>query len=289
MSYTKKRKARKKNRKKNEEKMVQLELDQRQVVGYGRVSTDKQETDGYGLDTQLKLIKDYAIRHEMKVDEIYQEAFTGKINEREQFELLMDDIKANKIKTLITYKLDRLGRSQLNVLNFVNLLKEYSVKLVTLEPEVDYDTQAGQIILSNLTMFAELERNMIIDRTENGRRQKFNTGCKAQGSILGYNHNKKTKCYQVDSEEKETVLKIYHDFLVSKSLAGLKAKLDNEGIMTKRGKSFSRQALHVVLTNRFYLGYVNYKGEEKQGQHKAIINPVLFGRIQAKLERKRKG
>ena len=63
MNYTKLRVDRKKNRQKKAEKLTKSQLDQRQVIGYVRVSTEKQKNDGYGLVPQIKLIKNDADKH----------------------------------------------------------------------------------------------------------------------------------------------------------------------------------------------------------------------------------
>ncbi len=276
-------------KKKQNQKKLQHHLDKRIIVGYCRVSTDKQESDGYGLEYQISRIKDYTTRQNLTIEVIYQEAFTGKVNERKQFERLIKQIKAEKIKTLITYKLDRLGRSQLNVLNFVNLLKEHKVQLITLEPEIDYNTQAGQIILSNLTMFAELERDMIIERTESGRLQKFNQGSKCQGAILGYVHNKKKQQYDIIPDEARLVYHIFTTYLKQDmSLRMLAEKLNEQAYTTKRGKNFYHYTVYRVLTNRFYIGSIFYKGKESPGSHEPIISRVLFGKVLNKLERQDK-
>lgn len=288
MSVTQKRLEQQKRKEKQAQRQLEFELDNRKVVAYARVSTSKQETEGYGLDSQLSKIADYANKHSLIIDTVYQEAFTGKTNDREQFNKLEQAVKNNQVKTLITYKLDRLGRSQLNVLGFVDLLKKYNVKLITLEPEIDYTSQAGQIILSNLTMFAQIERNMICDRTDSGRVQKFKSGSKCQGFILGYANDKKTKRFEKVESEAKRVYHIFREYLNSKSIRSLADNLNAEGFTTKRGKEFNNANLYCILTNRFYLGYASYRGEEKKGSQEPIVSEELFGRVQAKLERQRK-
>ncbi|MGD7021503.1 recombinase family protein [Rossellomorea vietnamensis] len=124
--------------------------------GYARVSTLRQD-----LEAQIQ-----SLEHE-GCDVIYSEKFTGTQADRPKFKELLT--KLEKGDTLIVTKLDRFARSTVDAINTVKELFERGVKVHVLNMGLVEDTPTGRLILTIMSGFAEFERDMIIERTQEGK------------------------------------------------------------------------------------------------------------------------
>ena len=131
------------------------------IFGYTRVSTKKQ-LDGYGLDVQKKeILSKYpdAI--------IYEEQYTGTKLDRPVFTKLISRLRENDI--LVVSRLDRFARNTVEGLKVVEELFKRKISIHILNVGLLEDTPMGRFFLTTMLAVAELERNMIIERTQTGK------------------------------------------------------------------------------------------------------------------------
>lgn len=124
--------------------------------GYARVSTA-----GQNLSEQKAQLR------EAGVDRIYSEKFTGTSTVRPQFQALLGAIKAGD--TLTITKLDRLARNTREALGVIEELLNNNVSINVLNIGMVENTSIGRLIYTILLSVAELERDMIISRTQEGK------------------------------------------------------------------------------------------------------------------------
>lgn len=136
-------------------------------LGYGRVSTAEQSTD----------IQESALLA-AGADKLFLENYTGTKASRPELDRLRDQMRAGDI-VLVT-KLDRLARSTKDLLNLVSEFQEASVELQVLEQNINTKTTEGKFLLNVLSAVAELERDMIVARTQQGL-----AAAKAKGRLGG--------------------------------------------------------------------------------------------------------
>ena len=70
--------------------------------------------------------------------------------------------------TVVVWRIDRLGRSLIDVLNTVNLLREQGVKIRSISDSIDPETSSGRMMLGMLATLAEYERELITERVKAG-------------------------------------------------------------------------------------------------------------------------
>ncbi|MDP4084751.1 MAG: recombinase family protein [Bacillota bacterium] len=124
--------------------------------GYARVSTTKQD-----LESQIQALENEGC------DKIYSEKFTGTKTNREQFKKVLSLLKRGD--TLVITKLDRFARSTADGINTIKELFEKGVKVHVLNMGLVEDTPTGRLILNIMLAFAEFERDMIVERTQEGK------------------------------------------------------------------------------------------------------------------------
>lgn len=131
------------------------------IYGYARVSTAGQAKDGNSLEAQNNALK--AAGAQM----IYSDHFTGKSMARPELDKLLTVLRDGD--TLIVTKLDRIARSTVGGCELVNSLLERGVTVNILNMGIMDNTPTSKLIRSVFFAFAEFERDMIIQRTQEGK------------------------------------------------------------------------------------------------------------------------
>ena len=131
------------------------------VYGYARVSTKNQAKDGNSLEAQ-----DAALRAS-GAEIVYKEAFTGTITDRPELDKLLNRLQ-NGDKLIVT-KLDRIARSAVKGIELINNLLDRGIMVHILNMGVLDNTPTGKLIRNIFFAFAEFERDMIVERTQEGK------------------------------------------------------------------------------------------------------------------------
>ncbi|MRG86713.1 recombinase family protein [Salinibacillus xinjiangensis] len=129
--------------------------------GFARVSTKGQATSGNSLEDQVEKLKDAGC------EVVYQEAFTGTKRNRPQFNAVLSKLKNGD--TLVVTKLDRFARSTVDGIQTIQELFDKGVKVHILNMGLVEDTPTGRLIFNIMSSFAEFERDMIVERTQEGK------------------------------------------------------------------------------------------------------------------------
>lgn len=132
------------------------------VYGYSRVSTSRQAKDGNSLEAQELLLKQNG------AEVIYSDAFTGKVASRPEFDKLRSELESGDI--LVITKLDRIARSVSQGTKLIEELLEQGVTVNVLNMGKMDNTSTGKLIRNLMFAFAEFERDMIVERTQEGKR-----------------------------------------------------------------------------------------------------------------------
>lgn len=145
------------------------------VIGYLRVSTEKQD-----IDKQRHLLLEYANREKYHITEFVEvEASTRKSSVERRIDYLKSRLKPNTV--LLVAELSRLERSMVDCINLVTSISEMGVKVKFVrQPELDTGGIHGKLILAIFGYFAEAEREYIRMRTKQGLE-----AARSQGKVLG--------------------------------------------------------------------------------------------------------
>lgn len=140
-----------------------MEVDVKTAI-YMRVSTESQD-----LDAQEQAISIFlgqkGIINEIRYSD---QAYSGKDTDRPQFKQLLNDIKQGNIERLIVWKLDRLSRKLGDLIKLLDEFKEYGVKVISVHENIDMTTPHGIAMVHMIGVFAQLERDMGVERTKAG-------------------------------------------------------------------------------------------------------------------------
>lgn len=143
------------------------------IYGYARVSTAGQAKDGNSLEAQEKLLRDNG------AVVIYKDAFTGTKTDRPELNKLMEVLAEGDV--LIVSKLDRLGRSLSKTSELITELIDKGVTINILNLGVLNNGSMNTLLRNVLLAFAQFERDMIVERTSEGKAVKRDRGELVEG------------------------------------------------------------------------------------------------------------
>ena len=142
---------------------------------YARVSTDKQDTDN-----QMIRLREIAQNRGYEVFDEYVDIASGRNANRPNLDRMMKDAKQHRFDKIIAVKLDRIARSVTNLNNLMNDLYAWNIGIEFIDQPIDTTTPAGKMILTILGAMAEFERELIVERTNDGLKR-----ARKEGKTLG--------------------------------------------------------------------------------------------------------
>ena len=147
------------------------------VGAYERVSTrDKQD-----ITTQDNYLKEYADRNGLEIYKTYKDVGeSGSKDSRPAFDKLLKDMRQGLFKGILVYKLDRIGRSTVHLLKLFEEFENKKVEFISATQNINTTSPEGRMFLKMLMVLAEYERELIVDRINDGLER-----AKAEGKILG--------------------------------------------------------------------------------------------------------
>lgn len=243
---------------------------------YLRVSTDMQAQDGYGLDYQFDAIRKYVQAYDIPNPVVFvDDGYTGMNEERPAFKELNRMMDLGRIKLVITYSLDRIGRTQMIILKF---LKERCEKcrcdFFAVKDNIDSRSkQTYGILISILSIFAEFDHDAIVAKLTLGRQQRAKDGFWKGGGIApcGYKYSKETNTLEVIPEDAIRVKKAFEMYNTKE----YSPRLIAEALGFK-----SDVIVFHILKNRTYIGEITFQGKQYKGLHQRIIDDETFFKTQ---------
>ena len=138
-------------------------MKQAKAALYTRVSGHDQSSEG-----QLQELKEYAKHRSWEVVGVYSDTISGVKSSRPALDRLMKDAAKRKFEIVVTWRIDRLGRSVSHLLDVLETLRKLGIEYASLSEAIDTSTAAGKMVFTVLGAVAELERNLTIDRVRMG-------------------------------------------------------------------------------------------------------------------------
>lgn len=238
-----------------------------QIFIYSRKS--KWTGRGESIENQVQMCREYIERYipEAEKAEICvfeDEGYSGKNTRRPEFQRMMQELKKGDCKYLVCYKLDRMGRSIIDIASLVEELNDLKVSFISIKENFDTSTPLGKTMLYIAGIFAQMEREQIAERVKDNMVMLARSGRWLGGNTpLGFS-SEKDEQVQMDekvrtsyrlTEKKEELLTvhfIFEEYLEKQSLTKVVEYFQTHGIRTKRGKEYTTTAIRDILTNPVY-------------------------------------
>ncbi len=224
----------------------------RRAVGYIRVSTDMQATDGLSLDAQTSAIEQFCSMYGLRLEQIHRDVLSGGKSDRPGLQAALRDLQKG-VDVLIVLKFDRLSRS---IKHFCELYETYfqsgEKELVAIRESIRLDSSLGRALVSILLVFAQMEREATAERTREALRHMKECGYFHGKAPYGFmkvprNDGSRYKILVENPDEQRTMSRIKSWLDSGDRIPELVRKLNAEGVPPPRSKKWRTSFLYLLV------------------------------------------
>jgi DNA invertase Pin-like site-specific DNA recombinase len=262
----------------------------RRAVLYARVSSKEQREEGYSVEAQLRLLREYATKQGFDIAEEFIDVESASKSGRTGFNAMLAYLqKQSSCRVVLVEKTDRLYR---NLKDYARLdVKDcgLSIHLVKEGEVLSPDSRSSQQFVHGIKVLVARNYSQNLgEETIKGMTEKARTGMYPSSAPVGYRNADGPAGKRVIVPDPDTAPVIYRLFeLFASGDFSLKELVDHartEGL-TLRGKRIQKSVLHQILRRRLYSGDFDFNGETYRGAYEAVVSPDMWERVQSLLDR----
>lgn len=233
------------------------------TVGYTRVSSQDQADNGISLDNQRAKIQAYCDLKDLDLIEIIEDAGVSAKNlKRPGVKKVLEMAHKKKVKAVVVYKLDRMFRSTLDALETTKQFDKKGVAFHSITESIDTRSAMGKFFFTLLSSVAELERNVVGERTKAALQYKKSLGEKTGGNVPYGKDVTDTGHLVTNQTEQKVITTVLRFRKRGMNYSKIARKLNKGGYPTKTGKQWHAQQVKNVVI--YYKGGVNAKDESSK-------------------------
>lgn len=211
-----------------------------------------------------------------------EDGWSAKSLERPLIRRVFDLVEDGKIDVIVVWKLDRLVRSLRDLMNTHAFLEKHRVRLHSVTEQFDTASSFGRFNFRNVASAAELERDLIAERSRLGRMsQAINCRWPTQRPPLGYRLLADREL-AIDEDEAALVRSIFASYVRGVALTEISRRLGETSALTRLGRTFSPGAVHAVVRNEIYTGKVTILGIEHDRPKLRIVDKKIWAAAEAR-------
>jgi len=221
------------------------------AIGYIRVSTQHQATDGVSLDAQREKIRQWCEHNGYRLETTYSDAgLSGsRADNRPALQEALGRVCRRKGAALVVYSLSRLARSTKDAIAIAERLDKAGADLVSLSERIDTTTAAGKMVFRMLAVLAEFERDLVSERTTAALSMMKANGQRVGTVPYGFDLAPDGCALVENPPEQAVIAEIQAMRKAGKTLTKIAKALSARAVPTKTGKSvkWTHQAVARIL------------------------------------------
>jgi site-specific DNA recombinase len=250
------------------------------AVIYARVSSREQQEEGYSIEAQLKLLREYASKNGFTKPVEFVDVESAKTTGRKHFGEMVAFLKhSRKCTVVLVEKTDRLYRNLRDAVTLQEL--DLEIHLVKENEVISKNSKSHAKFVHGLRLLmAKNYSDNLKEEVKKGMAEKCEQGIFPGHAPFGYVNNRSTRTVEIHPEESEIVKLIFTTYATGRySLSELR-----NIIRTQTGKTISKSYLNTILRSHFYVGVFEWGGTKYSGKHDTYISQNLFNSVQAVLD-----
>jgi len=229
------------------------------AVGYIRVSTEEQAKEGVSLAAQRERIKALCRARAWPLVAVHaDEGISGTREDRPGLDAALADLREDRANVLVAVELSRIARNARQILNLIHDHFRDSQQLVLVSGEVDTTTAMGKAICGFSAVLAQLERDLIAERTSQALQHKIEQGLWIGRVPFGFKEGpggqrQDIHTWEVDREGLAAVRQIRRLRKKGVSLRAICQRLNHQGVPSPRkGQAWGPSTVLYISQNPFY-------------------------------------
>lgn len=250
------------------------------AVCYYRYSSHAQ--NDLSIEQQQEQAHAYATAHGLKIIREYTDrAISGRTDDRPGFQLMLHEIGKIRPHAVILWKTDRLGRDRYTLALAKKTIRDAGAQIHYVAETNPTDSPESVLLEGLLESMAEFYSKQLRQNVTRGMRYNAEH-CLFNGhKLLGYSVDD-TRHYIPDPSTAPIVQRIFTDYANGRPMQDIANELNEAGIRTVLGKTFTVNSLRHILHNRAYIGEYRYSDVIVPGGMPRLISDDLFQQVQAR-------
>lgn len=250
------------------------------AIAYYRYSSHAQ--NDLSIEQQQEQAHAYATAHGLKIIREYTDrAISGRTDDRPGFQLMLHEIGKIRPHAVILWKTDRLGRDRYTLALAKKTIRDAGAQIHYVAETNPTDAPESVLLEGLLESMAEFYSKQLRQNVTRGMRYNAEH-CLFNGhKLLGYAVDD-TRHYIPDPATAPIVQRIFTDYANGRPMQDIANELNEAGIRTVLGKTFTVNSLRHILHNRAYIGEYRYSDVIVPGGMPRLISDDLFQRVQAR-------
>ncbi|MBP2644355.1 MAG: hypothetical protein H6Q67_2242 [Firmicutes bacterium] len=262
------------------------------IAAYCRVSKEEQAEKDLSLPAQKDRIVSYCHSQDWQIFDYYiDDGYSAKNLNRPEMKRMIKDCAAGKINAVVVVRLDRISRSQKDVLYLIeDVFERNDVGFKSVTQSFDTTTAFGKAAIGMLAVFAQLERDQLIERVLDAKKEAAKQGRYGGGPTpYGYFYNSTTKVMEVNELEAKTVRFIYEEYLKGDiGYQEITDLLNKKKTPAPKAAEWNRVAVRYILTSPTYTGKIIHRGTLHEGKHQPLVTEEEWIQVQQILKSRNK-
>lgn len=259
----------------------------KRAVIYARYSSDKQ--NDMSIDGQIAECRRFAEANDyFVVGEYIDRAFSATTDRRPEFQRMIEDSRKRNFDAVIVYQLDRFARNMYDAGYYAKILRDNGAELISAMEHISGDS-SGVVTTAIILGMAEWYSRQLSEKVTRGMYQNAEL-CKYNGGTVpfGYLVNDE-KNFIIDGFKAPIVSEIFHRIADGETSKAVMEDLNQRGIKTSKGKSFTKNSLQNILRNEKYKGIYIYGDVRIPDGMPRIVSDELFEEVQDIIGMKTRG
>lgn len=273
--------------------------DQPQAVIYLRVSTKEQaerggEAEGFSIPAQREACHRKAEQLGVSVAAEFVDAGeSARSADRPDLQRMLRYLASEPVAVVIVHKVDRLARNRVDDVEINLVIQRAGARLISCTENID-ETPSGMLLHGIMSSIAEFYSKNLASESRKGMLQKAKAGGTPGKAPFGYRNvrirtaeGREVRTVEVDPERAEAVRWLFAAYASGEwTMSQIRDELEERGVTALPRPKYPARPLAIsqierILTNRYYLGEVEFEGVLYPGRHPAIIVEELWQRVQA--------
>lgn len=261
------------------------------TVALARVSSKSQEEEGYSLDAQLKVLKQYCRERRLNVITEFRISETASKNEqRTVFREMLRYIEQNNVTNLVVEKTDRLTRNFRDAVVVDDWLEANQHRVLHMVKEGlvihKYSRSDTKLMWNIYLSFAKKYTDNLREEAMKGWYEKLAQGWMPAPPPPGYKTaiEDSKKIHVIDEGRAFLVERAFKLYLEpGQNIQTVTDEVGAMGLTSRKNRPLTKSAIHKMLHNTFYVGTIHFNGQNYPGAHETLIGNDLFNAVQNKL------
>jgi site-specific DNA recombinase len=256
---------------------------------YIRKSTDDKTHQVMSLSAQTHELRAFGNRENHHIFEVLEESKSAKLPGRPVFNQMLDRIERGEANGIMCWDIDRLYRNPIDE-GRVRWLLQNGVIASIRTPTREFLPQDAGLLMGVEGGRATDYIIRLAKNVQRGVREKLRRGeWPGSNKPVGYIYDHRLRNIVPDPKKSKVVQTIFEEYAEGRhGLVSASARLFELGIKSRTGQPWSKWAVWQCLSNRLYIGVMEWKGEVYEGKYKTFISPDLFEKVQKVLKDKSK-